>query len=67
MTSGALTAAGYAALTACLVVAALVAWLRPELVPRVSDVVRHAGRTRAGQLVLVLAWWWLGWHFLLAA
>ena len=67
MTSGALTAAGYAALTACLVVTALVSWQRPELVPRVSDVVRHAARTRAGQLVLVLVWWWLGWHFLLAA
>lgn len=66
MRSGALTAAGYAALTACLAVVALVAWRWPGLVPRVSDVVQHAARTRAGQLVLVLMWWWLGWHFLLA-
>jgi hypothetical protein len=67
VTSAALTVAGYAALLACLAAVALAARLRPALVPRASDVVRHAARTRAGQLVLVLVWWWLGWHFLLAA
>jgi len=67
VTTRALTAAANVALLACLVVLAAVASRRPDLVPRVSDVVRKAARTRAGQLLLLLVWWWLGWHFLLAA
>jgi len=67
VTSRALTAAGYLVLAGCLVAAALVGRQRPDVLPRVADVVRHVARTRAGQLVLLLVWWWLGWHFVLAA
>ncbi|MGO4340282.1 DUF6186 family protein [Pedococcus sp. 2YAF34] len=67
MTARALTATANVALLACLVVLAAVAQRRPDVVPRVSEVVREAARTRAGQLLLLLVWWWLGWHFLLAA
>jgi len=67
MTAWALTVAVNVALLACLVVLAGVARHRPDLVPRVTDVVRNAARTRSGQLLLLLVWWWLGWHFLLAA
>ena len=66
MNAHAVTVAVYALLLAGLVLAAAVARRRPDLVATVPDVVRSAGRTRAGQLVLLLAWWWLGWHFLLA-
>ena len=34
-------------------------------VPTFADELRGAMRTRAGQFAVVLAWWWLGWHFLL--
>ncbi len=35
-------------------------------VPTFGALVRRAMRHRSAQLGLVLAWWWLGWHFLLA-
>jgi hypothetical protein len=33
-------------------------------VPTFGRLVRHAMRRRPGQLAVVLAWWWVGWHFL---
>ncbi|MGZ4437450.1 MAG: DUF6186 family protein [Nocardioidaceae bacterium] len=35
-------------------------------VPTFGALVRLAMRSRSAQLGLVLTWWWLGWHFLLA-
>lgn len=61
-----LTIAGYAALAALLVVLEVVARTRPDLLASASAVLRGVCRTRAGQVSLVLWWWWLGWHFLLA-
>ena len=66
MTPRELTATGYAALAALLVVLEVVGLVRPQAVPSVSVVLRRVCRTRAGQLTVLLAWWWLGWHFLLA-
>lgn len=34
-------------------------------VPRLAVVLRLAMRTRSAQIGLLLAWWWLGWHFIL--
>lgn len=54
---------------ASLVIALL--WLqvlarRPDSsIPTLSDVLRWGMRRRDTQLALLLAWWWLGWHFLL--
>jgi hypothetical protein len=65
VTSRELTVAAYAGLALLLVAFELTSRRRPEAVASVTGMVRRACRTRAGQLFLVLAWWWLGWHFLL--
>lgn len=67
MSSRDLTIALYAGLACVLAGMALVARRRPDVVAPVSRVVRAAARTRSGQLLLVLSWWWLGWHFVLAS
>jgi hypothetical protein len=36
-------------------------------IPRFADIVRWAARRRSTQFGLLLAWWWLGWHFVLGA
>jgi hypothetical protein len=65
MTSRSLTVLAYGALALCLVLVDTMARRRPETVATVAAVTRRVCRTRPGQLCLVLAWWWLGWHFLL--
>jgi hypothetical protein len=65
VTSRSVTVLGYAGLALLLVALEVTARLRPEAVAPVAAVVRRVCRTRSGQLFLVLAWWWLGWHFLL--
>jgi hypothetical protein len=65
VSSHSLTVVAYAALALALVATEILAHRRPDAVASVSGMVRRVCRTRAGQLCLVLAWWWLGWHFLL--
>jgi len=33
-------------------------------VPSLGAVLRWAMRRRSAQIGLVMAWWWIGWHFL---
>lgn len=63
--SGEVTVWGYALLGATLLVLQLWA-LRPASgIPTVSEVLRWGMRRRTAQLGVLLAWWWVGWHFLL--
>ena len=39
---------------------------RPARAPTLGRVVTWAMRRRSTQLGLLLAWWWLGWHFVTA-
>ena len=66
MTSRTLTLLAYGALAAALLLTEVVARRGHTSVPRFGAVVRLAMRSRSAQLGIVLAWWWLGWHFLLA-
>jgi hypothetical protein len=34
-------------------------------VPSFAGLLQRAMRTRSAQLGILLAWWWLGWHFIL--
>jgi hypothetical protein len=36
-------------------------------IPRFAEIVRWTARRRSAQFGLLLAWWWLGWHFVLGA
>jgi hypothetical protein len=65
MTSRSVTIASYGALALLLVLAGVVARARPDSLATVTAVTRRVCRTRPGELCLLLAWWWLGWHFLL--
>jgi hypothetical protein len=57
------TLAIYVALLLTTVVMVAVSRARPAALPRLGQVVTWAMRRRTTQVALVLAWWWLGWHF----
>ena len=63
MSSYAATAGAYVAVLVLGVLAALVALTAPRLWPALGTVVGWAMRRRSTQLGLLLAWWWLGWHW----
>lgn len=63
MTARGATLGAYAVLLVTLVAMVVVAWLRPAVLPRLGQVVTWAMRRRTTQVGLLLAWWWLGWHF----
>ena len=63
MTSRGVTLGLYAVLLAVTVTMFVVAWLRPAVLPRLGQVATWAMRRRTTQVGLLLAWWWLGWHF----
>lgn len=56
------TIAVYLACAAAL--AALELTARHSTLPTISSVLRWAARRRSTQIGLVMAWWWIGWHFL---
>lgn len=63
MTSREWTIAVYVVLGLTLVALEVLARLRLARVPTVADLLGAVLRHRSAQLGLVLAWWWLGWHF----
>jgi hypothetical protein len=66
VTSRALTEAVYVLLALGLALTEVLARRDEEGLPTFAELVRGAMRSRSAQLGIVLAWWWLGWHFLLA-
>lgn len=62
MTTRELTILVYAGLGLALVALEVLARVGGRI-PTVAVLLRLALRHRSGQLGLVLAWWWLGWHF----
>jgi hypothetical protein len=45
---------------------AAIAKKRPTAIAPLGAVLERAFVTRPARIVLVLFWWWLGWHFLVA-
>jgi hypothetical protein len=64
MTSRALTIDAYLTLGAVLVLLEVLARLTHLPVPSAAAVVHRALRHRSAQFGVLLAWWWLAWHFL---
>jgi hypothetical protein len=60
-----LTVLAYASLVAALLSLELLAHRPGGGTPTFSGLLRWGMRRRDAQLALLLAWWWLGWHFLL--
>ena len=65
MTSRIITMAIFGALFAALGVLDLMARYTRLGVPTVADVLRWTMRRRSAQIGIVMAWWWIGWHFLI--
>lgn len=67
MSSRVLTSLVYLAVALSLVATELVARRPRSSVPTSADLVRWVAHRRSAQIGLLLAWWWLGWHFVLGA
>jgi len=63
MTSHGLTVATYLGLTSLFVVLELLARFTPLGVPTLGSVITRVLGHRAGQVAVLFAWWWIGWHF----
>ncbi|WP_037364844.1 DUF6186 family protein [Nakamurella lactea] len=63
MSSHLITVLAYALIAALLVAVELVARFGTARVPTLGSLLRGALRHRAAQFGLLLAWWWIGWHF----
>ena len=45
----------------CLVV---LGWTHPELIAPLGAMLDRVLRSRPARVMLIVFWWWLGWHFL---
>jgi hypothetical protein len=63
MSSHDLTVAGFALLGVALVGLELAGHVRAWRVPTAGELIRAAAGRPATLVLLVLAWWWVGWHF----
>lgn len=63
MTPAEVSYAAYALIAAAVLALEAAARLAPRRVTSVGTVLTWAMRRRSAQFGLVLAWWWLGWHF----
>lgn len=62
MSSRDVTIGGFLVLAAVMVVLVAASWA--GRLPRFGEVVHLLWARRAGRVLVVLVWWWLGWHFL---
>lgn len=61
------TVATYAVLVGLLVLLEVAARCTALGVPTLRATLAWVMRHRAGQVAVLLVWWWLGWHFLAAS
>ena len=66
MISHVITVSIFGALGLTLVAMAVLAHRRTSKLPTIGRLVRAALGRRSVQVLLVLAWWWVGWHFFAA-
>lgn len=63
MTSYVVTVTAYLGVLGLALAVEVVAFATPRLWASFGQVVTWALRRRSTQLGLLLAWWWLGWHW----
>ncbi|ACV79176.1 DUF6186 family protein [Nakamurella multipartita] len=56
--------AGYLLIGIALALLMLLSHRRPTAVARVSEMADAATRRRLGRVIVLVVWWWMGWHFL---
>lgn len=64
MSTRAVFLAGYVVIGLALAALMLVSHLRPSAVATVTELADAATRRRTGRLVVLLVWWWIGFHVL---
>ena len=58
-----ITELGFALIVLAAVGLAVASHLMPKRVPKLTSVLAVVMRRRSARIALVLAWWWVGWHF----
>lgn len=64
MTTRSVFLAGYAVVGLALTVLVLLSHHRPSAVAPFTELVEAATRRRAGRVLALLLWWWVGFHVL---
>lgn len=64
MTSGQITSWGFVVVGVAVVVVEVCARRAGSRIPTLSGLVGFVMRDRWGRFGVLLAWWWVGWHFL---
>lgn len=62
----AITIAGYLILLAAAIVLTLIPHRRPDLLSPIEPMLDDVMSDRAARVTILVFWWWLGWHFLVA-
>ena len=63
MTTRVITIAGFAVLTAALIALEIIGRRRTSRIPTVGEWLVYLMRPRVGRALILLGWWWLGWHY----
>ncbi|HTT50195.1 MAG TPA: DUF6186 family protein [Streptosporangiaceae bacterium] len=58
-----LTIIGFAALISAMLALEFVARRGSPRIPTAGQWLGYLMRSRAGRAVILLGWWWLGWHY----
>ena len=58
-----LTVLGFAAVIAALAVLELLGRRKGSRIPTLGEWLGYVMRSRAGRLLILLGWLWLGWHY----
>ncbi len=57
------TIAGFVLIVAAMILLELYARRPGSRVPTVGDWLGYLMRPRAGRVLVLLGWWWVGWHY----
>ena len=63
MVTRAITIAGFAAVIGALVMLEFLARREGSRIPTLGEWLGYVMRPRAGRLLILLGWLWLGWHY----
>lgn len=63
MVTRVITIAGFAALILALFVLEFLARRKDSRIPTLGEWLGYVMRTKAGRLLVLLGWLWLGWHY----
>lgn len=58
------TIAGYLAFAALFAITEILARGTRLKIPTLAALFRWMARRRSAQIGIIMAWWWIGWHFL---